>query len=146
MARIAGINIPVHKHASIALTAIFGIGRQRALAICKEAKISPSAKIKDLTARLKKAESELKAAIKKDEMQKKLADKNTKKITTKKPSKKLLTNGEDCIPSKEPGFFQSLYQSPFNRILISRFFQNILSNPLSFRILYISHSLPSLPI
>jgi small subunit ribosomal protein S13 len=49
MARIAGINIPVHKHASVGLTAIFGIGRRRALAICKEAKIDPSRKIKDLT-------------------------------------------------------------------------------------------------
>jgi len=28
MARIAGINIPDHKHAVIALTAIYGIGRQ----------------------------------------------------------------------------------------------------------------------
>lgn len=49
MARIAGINIPVHKHTVIALTAIFGIGRQRALVICEEAKIKPSRKIKDLT-------------------------------------------------------------------------------------------------
>ncbi len=30
MARIAGINIPDHKHAVIALTAIYGIGRQTA--------------------------------------------------------------------------------------------------------------------
>ena len=30
MARIAGINIPNHQHAAIALTAIFGIGRARA--------------------------------------------------------------------------------------------------------------------
>lgn len=49
MARIAGINIPVHKHAVIALTSIYGIGRQRALAICKKAKVNPSSKIKDLT-------------------------------------------------------------------------------------------------
>lgn len=49
MARIAGINIPVHKHAVIALTSIFGIGRPRALAICTEAKVKPSSKIKDLT-------------------------------------------------------------------------------------------------
>jgi small subunit ribosomal protein S13 len=49
MARIAGINVPVQKHAVIALTAIFGIGRKRALAICKEAKVDPSRKIKDLT-------------------------------------------------------------------------------------------------
>ena len=29
MARIAGINIPDHKHAVIALTAIYGIGKTR---------------------------------------------------------------------------------------------------------------------
>ena len=49
MARIAGINIPVHKHTSIGLTSIFGIGRPRALIICKEAKVDPARKIKDLT-------------------------------------------------------------------------------------------------
>ena len=48
MARIAGINIPDHKHAVIALTAIYGIGRQTANKICVEAGISPSVKIKDL--------------------------------------------------------------------------------------------------
>ena len=30
MARIAGINIPPHKHAEIGLTAIYGIGRTHA--------------------------------------------------------------------------------------------------------------------
>jgi len=49
MARIAGVNIPNHQHAEIALTAIFGIGRPRAQAICKAAKIVTSAKIKDLS-------------------------------------------------------------------------------------------------
>ena len=49
MARIAGINIPVHKHTAIGLTAIFGIGRRRALVICREAKVDPTRKIKDLT-------------------------------------------------------------------------------------------------
>ena len=34
MARIAGINIPPQKHAEIGLTAIFGIGRNRARKIC----------------------------------------------------------------------------------------------------------------
>ena len=37
MARIAGINIPNHQHAEIALTAIYGIGRARAQAICAAA-------------------------------------------------------------------------------------------------------------
>jgi small subunit ribosomal protein S13 len=49
MARIAGINIPNHQHAGIALTAIYGIGRSRAKAICIAAGIEPNRKIKDLT-------------------------------------------------------------------------------------------------
>ncbi|MEC4749640.1 30S ribosomal protein S13 [Methylomicrobium sp. Wu6] len=49
MARIAGINIPDHKHAEISLTAIYGIGRQTARNICGEAGILPSIKIKELT-------------------------------------------------------------------------------------------------
>jgi small subunit ribosomal protein S13 len=49
MARIAGINIPNHQHAGIALTAIFGIGRARAQAICDAAGVQSSRKIKDLT-------------------------------------------------------------------------------------------------
>jgi len=49
MARIAGINIPNHQHASIALTAIYGIGRARARLICEAAGVKQSAKIKDLT-------------------------------------------------------------------------------------------------
>src|SRR5213595_922804 len=48
MARIAGVNIPNHQHASIALTAIYGIGRPRALKICEKLGISPAAKVKDL--------------------------------------------------------------------------------------------------
>ncbi len=48
MARIAGINIPVNKHAEIALTAVFGIGRSRARNILAAAGIQPSVKIKDL--------------------------------------------------------------------------------------------------
>jgi len=49
MARIAGVNIPNHQHAEIALTAIFGIGRARAQAICNAAKIVTSTKVKDLS-------------------------------------------------------------------------------------------------
>src|SRR3954465_2314487 len=49
MARISGINIPNHQHASIALTAIYGVGRSRARLICDAAGIRQSAKIKDLT-------------------------------------------------------------------------------------------------
>lgn len=49
MARIAGINIPVHKHTEVALTAIFGIGRASARRICATAGVGPAVKIKDLT-------------------------------------------------------------------------------------------------
>lgn len=49
MARIAGVNIPDRKHAVIALTSIYGIGRTRAASICKAAGIAEDAKIIDLT-------------------------------------------------------------------------------------------------
>ena len=49
MARIAGINIPNHQHAEIALTAIYGIGRARAQAICAASGVQGSRKIKDLS-------------------------------------------------------------------------------------------------
>ena len=49
MARIAGINIPVHKHTEIGLTAIYGIGRPTAQKICDSVGIAYSKKIKDLS-------------------------------------------------------------------------------------------------
>jgi small subunit ribosomal protein S13 len=49
MARIAGVNIPNHKHAVIALTAVYGIGRTRAQEICEQAGVNPASKIKDLS-------------------------------------------------------------------------------------------------
>ena len=49
MARIAGINIPPHKHAEIGLTAIYGIGRTTAQHICSAAGVPFSKKIKDLS-------------------------------------------------------------------------------------------------
>jgi small subunit ribosomal protein S13 len=49
MARIAGINIPVNKHAVIALTSIYGIGRPRAEKICAVAGVDPAARVRDLT-------------------------------------------------------------------------------------------------
>lgn len=48
-ARIAGVNISVQKHTLIALQAIYGIGNARALKICKEAKVNPEIKIKELS-------------------------------------------------------------------------------------------------
>jgi len=49
MARIAGINIPPHKHAEVGLTAIYGIGRTTAQKICSAVGVPFSKKIKDLT-------------------------------------------------------------------------------------------------
>ena len=49
MARIAGINIPNHKHIEIALTSIYGIGRMRARHICAASGIPATTKVKDLT-------------------------------------------------------------------------------------------------
>lgn len=49
MARIAGVNIPNHKHTEIALTAIYGVGRSRSRKICAAAGVETNVKIKDLT-------------------------------------------------------------------------------------------------
>ena len=49
MARIAGVNIPNHQHAEIALTAIYGIGRPRARRSATAAGVAVSTKIKDLS-------------------------------------------------------------------------------------------------
>ena len=49
MARIAGVNIPVHKHAWVGLTSIFGIGRSRAYEICKAAGVESTTRIGNLT-------------------------------------------------------------------------------------------------
>lgn len=48
MARIAGINVPDHKHAEIGLTAVYGIGKPTAINICKEVGIERTIKIKEL--------------------------------------------------------------------------------------------------
>ncbi len=46
--RISGITIPDTKRLEFALTAIYGIGRSRALAILEKARIDPSVKSSDL--------------------------------------------------------------------------------------------------
>ena len=48
MARIAGVNIPDHKHAVVSLTYIYGVGKTNAKQICKSVKIEESTKISDL--------------------------------------------------------------------------------------------------
>ena len=49
MARIAGINIPPHKHTEIGLTLIYGIGRTTAQKICTKSGVPFDRKVKDLT-------------------------------------------------------------------------------------------------
>jgi small subunit ribosomal protein S13 len=48
MARIAGINIPDRQHTEIGLTAIYGIGRARARAICDAAGVAYDKKVREL--------------------------------------------------------------------------------------------------
>ena len=49
MARIAGVNIPTQKRVVIALTYIFGIGASSSSEILAKAKVSPDARVKDLS-------------------------------------------------------------------------------------------------
>ncbi len=49
MARIKNIELPNEKQAWIGLTAIYGIGKSLGKTICKNAKVDPQKKIKDLT-------------------------------------------------------------------------------------------------
>jgi small subunit ribosomal protein S13 len=47
--RVAGITLPDNKQVSFALTALYGIGRPRALEILREAKVDAVKKMKDIT-------------------------------------------------------------------------------------------------
>jgi small subunit ribosomal protein S13 len=47
--RILGITLPDNKRLEIALTAVYGIGRSRALKVLKQAKVDPGLKPKDLS-------------------------------------------------------------------------------------------------
>jgi len=49
MARIAGVDLPREKRVEVALTYIFGIGRNSSRLILHQAEISPDIRIKDLT-------------------------------------------------------------------------------------------------
>lgn len=49
MSRIAGINIPNHKHIIIALTSIYGIGNSRSKKICQKSGINQYTKTQNLT-------------------------------------------------------------------------------------------------
>lgn len=49
MARIAGVNIPDNKHAVIALTYVYGVGRTSAQGICEKVGVNPTTKIMDIS-------------------------------------------------------------------------------------------------
>jgi small subunit ribosomal protein S13 len=49
MARIAGVNIPDHKHAVISLTYIYGVGRTTAQQLCATTGVAENAKISTLS-------------------------------------------------------------------------------------------------
>ena len=48
MARIAGVNLPDHKHTVISLQSVFGIGLPRARAICAQAGVDPAQRMGEL--------------------------------------------------------------------------------------------------
>ena len=49
MARIAGINLPLNKHVEIALTSIYGIGKNSAQKICDEAGVNRNTLVRELS-------------------------------------------------------------------------------------------------
>ena len=49
MARISGVNIPTNKRVEIGLTSIFGIGRIRAVKICRTIGLAPERRVNELT-------------------------------------------------------------------------------------------------
>ena len=49
MARVVGVDIPNNKRMDIALTYIFGVGRNTATKVCKDLGLDPALKASDLT-------------------------------------------------------------------------------------------------
>jgi small subunit ribosomal protein S13 len=49
MARIAGVDLPREKRVEVALTYIYGIGRNNSKVILQQAEVSPDIRVKDLT-------------------------------------------------------------------------------------------------
>ena len=49
MARIAGVDLPRHKHVAYSLPYLYGIGKATAFEICKKAGIPPTKKTEELT-------------------------------------------------------------------------------------------------
>lgn len=55
MARISGVTLPPNKRMEVALTSIYGIGRNLSNVILKKTRVSPDTRAKDLTAEEEKA-------------------------------------------------------------------------------------------
>ena len=49
MARIAGVDLPRHKHIAYSLPYLYGVGKKLAQVICKKAGIPPTKKTEELT-------------------------------------------------------------------------------------------------
>jgi small subunit ribosomal protein S13 len=49
MARIAGVDLPPNKRLFVGLTAIYGIGQERARKLAAKANVDPQKRVKDLT-------------------------------------------------------------------------------------------------
>ncbi|KTD62581.1 30S ribosomal protein S13 [Legionella spiritensis] len=49
MARIAGVNIPDHKHVVIALTSIYGIGKTTSIKLCNAVGVNMATKVSELS-------------------------------------------------------------------------------------------------
>lgn len=49
MARIAGVDIPNNKRVDVSLRYIYGIGPSNAVVICRQTRVDPTTKVKDLT-------------------------------------------------------------------------------------------------
>jgi len=65
MARIAGVDLPRHKHIAYALPYLYGIGRTAARDICKKTGIAPNKMTEELTeAEIKKIREVLEAEYK----------------------------------------------------------------------------------
>ncbi|MBI2885827.1 MAG: 30S ribosomal protein S13 [Chloroflexi bacterium] len=49
MARIAGVDIPNNKRVDVSLRYIYGIGPSNAVVICRQTRVDPTTKVRDLT-------------------------------------------------------------------------------------------------
>ena len=93
MARIKGVDIPNEKRVEIALTYIYGIGRNLSKTILKDAKVNPDKKAKDLT-------SEEEVAIR-DEVTKYLTEGDLRRETNMNIKTKMEINSYQGVRHKK---------------------------------------------